>query len=104
MVMAGNIKDDPGSEEQQGKNLVDAAIEAGTIECLLWSTLPSSKKISGGRFVSRIYEGMSFPPSLMEREGPSSDTFGQASVMWMITSGRRAFQPVSSTPGTSMRT
>lgn len=54
----GKIKDDPGSEEQQGKNLVDAAIKTGTVECLLWSTLPSSKQISGGKYVSRIYEGM----------------------------------------------
>ena len=52
------IKDDPGSEEQQGKNLVDAALE-NAIECFVWSTLPSSKQISGGRLVSRIYEGHS---------------------------------------------
>ncbi|KUI55842.1 NmrA-like family domain-containing protein 1 [Cytospora mali] len=51
------IKDDPGSEEQQGRNLVDAAMAAGTVECFVWSTLPSSRAISGGRFVSRIYEG-----------------------------------------------
>ncbi|KAH9928435.1 uncharacterized protein BXZ73DRAFT_102276 [Epithele typhae] len=50
------IKDDPGSEERQGKNLVDAALEHG-LECFVWSTLPSSDKPSGGRFVSRIYEG-----------------------------------------------
>ena len=50
------IKDDPGSEERQGKNLVDAALENG-VQCFVWSTLPSSNKISGGRFVSRIYEG-----------------------------------------------
>ncbi|KAH9829567.1 NAD(P)-binding protein [Rhodofomes roseus] len=50
------IKDDPGSEERQGKNLVDAALAAGA-ECFVWSTLPSSRKISGGRLVSRIYEG-----------------------------------------------
>ena len=51
-----NITDDPGSEEQQGKNLVDAALENG-VQCFVWSTLPSSRHISGGRFVSRIYEG-----------------------------------------------
>ncbi|KAM5536537.1 hypothetical protein V8D89_009814 [Ganoderma adspersum] len=50
------ITDDPGSEEQQGKNLVDAALENG-VQCFVWSTLPSSRHISGGRFVSRIYEG-----------------------------------------------
>ncbi|KAH9884115.1 NAD-P-binding protein [Cubamyces lactineus] len=50
------IKDDPGSEERQGKNLIDSAIANG-VECLIWSTLPSSHKISGGRLVSRIYEG-----------------------------------------------
>lgn len=104
MTMADKIKDDPGSEEQQGKNLIDAAIGAGTIECLLWSTLPSSKVISGGRFVSRIYEGTSFPPSWMVRRGPSSDTCGQASIMWMSTSERRMSQLVSSIPGTSTRT
>ena len=52
------IKDDPGSEERQGKNLVDAALQNG-VQCFVWSTLPSSNKISGGRFVSRIYEGSS---------------------------------------------
>jgi len=40
----------------QGKNLVKAASEAG-VQCFIWSTLPSSKEISGGKFVSRIYEG-----------------------------------------------
>ncbi|KAH9848925.1 NAD-P-binding protein [Lenzites betulinus] len=50
------IKDDPGSEEQQGRNLVDAALANG-VQCFVWSTLPSSHKISGGRLVSRIYEG-----------------------------------------------
>ncbi|KAH9942071.1 NAD(P)-binding protein [Amylocystis lapponica] len=50
------IKDDPGSEERQGKNLVDAALAAG-VQCFVWSTLPSSHQISGGRLVSRIYEG-----------------------------------------------
>ncbi|KAI0672631.1 NAD-P-binding protein [Trametes maxima] len=50
------IKDDPGSEERQGKNLVDAAIANG-VQCFVWSTLPSSHKISSGRLVSRIYEG-----------------------------------------------
>lgn len=57
MCLSVKIKDDPSSEEQQGKNLVDAAI-AAKVECFLWSTLPSSRQISGGRFVSRIYEGM----------------------------------------------
>ncbi|KAH8690532.1 NAD(P)-binding protein [Talaromyces proteolyticus] len=50
------IKDDPGSEEQQGKNLVDASLKEG-IQCFVWSTLPSSAKLSGGELVSRIYEG-----------------------------------------------
>jgi len=50
------IKDDPSSEEKQGKNLVDAAL-AADVKCFIWSTLPSSRKISGGRLVSQIYEG-----------------------------------------------
>lgn len=54
------IKDDPGSEEEQGKNVARAAREAG-VQCFVWSTLPSSAAISGGRLVSRIYEGAKCP-------------------------------------------
>jgi len=50
------IKDDPGSEEVQGKNLVKASFDAG-VQCFIWSSLPSSAQISGGRLVSKIYEG-----------------------------------------------
>ncbi|KAL1939177.1 hypothetical protein VTO73DRAFT_10218 [Trametes versicolor] len=50
------IKDDPSSEERQGRNLVDAALANG-VQCFVWSTLPSSHAISGGRLVSQIYEG-----------------------------------------------
>jgi len=50
------IKNDPGSEENQGKALVKASLEAG-VQCFVWSTLPSSAAISGGTLVSRIYEG-----------------------------------------------
>ncbi|RDL37670.1 Uncharacterized protein BP5553_05103 [Venustampulla echinocandica] len=50
------IQDDPGSEEVQGKNLVKASFDAG-VQCFIWSSLPSSAQISGGRLVSKIYEG-----------------------------------------------
>ena len=50
------IKNDPGSEEVQGRNLVKASLDAG-VQCFIWSSLPSSRQISGGRLVSRIYEG-----------------------------------------------
>jgi hypothetical protein len=49
------IVNDPASEEQQGKNLVLAAKEAG-VECFVWSTLPSSLAISNGKYCSQIYE------------------------------------------------
>lgn len=42
-----NIKDDPKSEEQQGKNLADAAL-ANNVQCFIWSTMPSSREISKG--------------------------------------------------------
>jgi hypothetical protein len=50
-------KDSPHSEEQQGRHLAQAALEAG-VQCFVWSTLPSSREMSGGRFVSMIYEGL----------------------------------------------
>ncbi|KAL1885703.1 hypothetical protein Plec18167_001198 [Paecilomyces lecythidis] len=50
------ITNDPGSEEQQGKHLAKAALDAG-VQCFVWSTLPSSAKLSEGKLVSRIYEG-----------------------------------------------
>jgi len=50
------IENDPGSEEVQGKNLVKASFDAG-VQCFIWSSLPSSAQISGGRLVSKIYEG-----------------------------------------------
>jgi hypothetical protein len=46
------------SEEKQGQHIVEASVEAG-VECFLWSTLPSSREISGGKFVTRLYEGSS---------------------------------------------
>ncbi|KAL3471417.1 hypothetical protein BJX99DRAFT_263258 [Aspergillus californicus] len=50
------IVEDPASEEEQGRNLVKSASQAG-VQCFLWSTLPSSGEISGGKFVTRLYEG-----------------------------------------------
>lgn len=44
------------SEETQGQNIVNAAKEAG-VQCFIWSTLPSSYEISGGKFMTRLYEG-----------------------------------------------
>lgn len=46
------------SEETQGQNIVAEAKKAG-VECFIWSTLPSSFEISGGKFMTRLYEGLS---------------------------------------------
>ena len=56
LIAFQKIKDDPGSEEVQGRNLVKAAFDAG-VQCFIWSSLPSSAQISQGRLVSKIYEG-----------------------------------------------
>jgi hypothetical protein len=56
LIAPQKIKNDPGSEEVQGRNLVKAAFDAG-VQCFIWSSLPSSAQISGGRLVSKIYEG-----------------------------------------------
>jgi hypothetical protein len=45
------------SEEKQGQHIVEAASKAG-VKCFLWSTLPSSREISGGKFMTRLYEGI----------------------------------------------
>ncbi|EXJ73884.1 uncharacterized protein A1O5_03646 [Cladophialophora psammophila CBS 110553] len=50
------IKDDPASEEQQGRNAALAAQRAG-VSCFIWSTLPSSVEISKGEVCCEIYEG-----------------------------------------------
>ncbi|KIW27739.1 uncharacterized protein PV07_07449 [Cladophialophora immunda] len=50
------IKDDPASEEQQGRNAALAAQRAG-VSCFVWSTLPSSVDISKGQVCCEIYEG-----------------------------------------------
>lgn len=38
-------------EYKQGVNIVNAALGTPTLQHFIWSTLPSSKKISGGKFV-----------------------------------------------------
>jgi hypothetical protein len=50
------ITDDPTSEEQQGRNAAIAAKKA-RVKCYIFSTLPSSLEISGGRVNCEIYEG-----------------------------------------------
>ncbi|KIX09316.1 uncharacterized protein Z518_00395 [Rhinocladiella mackenziei CBS 650.93] len=50
------IINDPMSEEQQGRHLAKAALDAG-VQCYVWSTLPSSESVTGGKIISRIYEG-----------------------------------------------
>ncbi|KAL2012623.1 hypothetical protein VTN00DRAFT_148 [Thermoascus crustaceus] len=50
------ILDDPVSEERQGKDLAKAALEEN-VQCFVWSSLPSSSKLSDGKLISRIYEG-----------------------------------------------
>lgn len=59
LVPSQAVLEDPMSEEKQGEHIVEAAVEAG-VECFLWSTLPSSREISGGKFVTRLYEGELF--------------------------------------------
>jgi len=68
------IKDDPGSEEVQGKNLVKASFDAG-VQCFIWSSLPSSAQISGGRLVSKIYEGKYHVDAYIKEIGLSASIF-----------------------------
>jgi len=42
---------DPKGEIQQGKNLIDAAKEAG-VQFFVWSSLPSATKLSGGKLTN----------------------------------------------------
>ncbi|KAH7341219.1 hypothetical protein BKA66DRAFT_555093 [Pyrenochaeta sp. MPI-SDFR-AT-0127] len=62
------VLDDPMSEEEQGQNIAKAAAEAG-VQCFLWSTLPSSHEISGGRFVTRLYEGKFSVDAMLRKAG-----------------------------------
>ncbi|KAM5374701.1 hypothetical protein ACJZ2D_006345 [Fusarium nematophilum] len=62
------VLDDPMSEEKQGQHIVEASVEAG-VECFLWSTLPSSHEISGGKFVTRLYEGKQSVDAVIRKSG-----------------------------------
>jgi hypothetical protein len=62
------ILNDPASEEQQGRNLVDAA-KANGVKCFVWSTLPSSVAISGGKYCSQIYENKYKVDAYMREKG-----------------------------------
>jgi hypothetical protein len=62
------VADDSMSEQQQGQNLVKAASAAG-VQCFLWSSLPSSRVISNGKFVTRLYEGTT-PENIIARSDP----------------------------------
>ncbi|KAH7016738.1 hypothetical protein EDB80DRAFT_827033 [Ilyonectria destructans] len=62
------VLEDPMSEEKQGEHIVEAAVEAG-VECFLWSTLPSSREISGGKFVTRLYEGKQSVDAVIRNAG-----------------------------------
>ncbi|KAM0231633.1 hypothetical protein ACHAPO_008481, partial [Fusarium lateritium] len=62
------VLDDPMSEEKQGQHIVQASVEAG-VECFLWSTLPSSREISGGKFVTRLYEGKQSVDAVIREAG-----------------------------------
>ncbi|CZR63525.1 uncharacterized protein PAC_13422 [Phialocephala subalpina] len=59
------IKDDPASEEVQGKNLVKASFDA-RVECFIWSSLPSSAQISGGKHhVDAYIKEIGLPASIL---------------------------------------
>ncbi|KAI8930864.1 hypothetical protein NX059_011881 [Plenodomus lindquistii] len=62
------VLEDPMSEEKQGQHIVEASVAAG-VECFLWSTLPSSREISGGKFVTRLYEGKQSVDAVIREAG-----------------------------------
>ncbi|KAF5581445.1 transcriptional regulatory [Fusarium pseudoanthophilum] len=72
------VLEDPMSEEKQGQHIVEASVAAG-VECFLWSTLPSSREISGGKFVTRLYEGIS-RQCILERRWANPYATGKQSV------------------------
>lgn len=44
-------------EEQQGRNIAQAASGTASLEHFIWSTLPNSTKISGGKYTVPHFEG-----------------------------------------------
>lgn len=72
------------SEEKQGEHIVEAARKVG-IQVFLWSTLPSSREISGGKFVTRFTK-VSIScgcPLCCDWKDPLMGTF-QASILWTV--------------------
>lgn len=75
-----------------------ASFDAG-VQCFIWSSLPSSAQISGGRLVSKIYEGnMPVTPNICA----IFDRFKE-NIMSTHTSKKSDFLPVFFIPGIFMR-
>jgi len=64
-----NYPANPKGEIEQGKNLVDAAKEAG-VKFVVWSSLPSTTKISKGKFPNIIhYDGKAAVEEYLQASG-----------------------------------
>lgn len=51
-LFSGKTRDEAGElEEKQGTNIARAAAKTSTLEHYIWSTLPSAKKLTGGKLL-----------------------------------------------------
>ncbi len=81
------------SEHEQGKAAVRAAKEAG-VEHYVWSTLPNSKEISGGKLAVHHFTGKALVDPEVTAAGFKHHTFVEPPMYFQNLTGALAPQPI----------
>lgn len=67
-------------EVQQGERIIKAAKATPTLQHLIWSTLPNSRKISGGKFVVPHFEGKNRIDDLIKAD---AELYAKTTFLWV---------------------
>ncbi|MCB9678228.1 MAG: NmrA family NAD(P)-binding protein [Alphaproteobacteria bacterium] len=81
------------SETEQGASAVAAAREAG-VEHFVWSTLPDSKRLSGGRLAVHHFTGKAAVDAVVAGAGFRFHTFVEAPMYYQNFTGMLSPQPL----------
>ncbi|OIW29356.1 NAD(P)-binding protein [Coniochaeta ligniaria NRRL 30616] len=67
-------------EAQQGTNVAKAAAATDSLEHFIWSTLPNSTKVSGGKYTVPHFEGKNRTDSFIRQE---KDLLAKTTFLWV---------------------